>query len=38
MLQNKKKMDNDGEFTPGSTLDNIQKKNKMLKDLNTGNY
>ena len=38
MLQNKKKMDNDGEFTPGSTLDNIQKKNKMLKDFNTGNY
>ena len=38
MFQNKKKMDNDGEFTPGSTLDNIQKKNKMLKDLNTGNY
>ena len=38
MLQNKKKMDNDGEFTPGSTLDNVQKKNKMLKDLNTGNY
>ena len=38
MFQNKKKMDNDGEFTPGSTLDNVQKKNKMLKDLNTGNY
>ena len=38
MGKNKKKMDNDGEFTPGSTLDNIQKKNKMLKDLNTGNY
>ena len=38
MLQNKKKMDNDGEFTPGSTLDNVQKKNKMLKDLNPGNY
>ena len=38
MFQNKKKMDNDGEFTPGSTLDNVQKKNKMLKDFNTGNY
>ena len=38
MMQNKKKMDNDEKFTPGSTLDNIQKKNKMLKDLNTGNY
>ena len=38
MMQNKKKMDNDGQFTPNSTLDNIQKKNKMLKDLNSGNY
>ena len=38
MMQNKNKMDNDGQFTPGSTLDNIQKKNKMLKDLNSGNY
>ena len=38
MMQNKKKMDNDGQFTPNSTLDNIQKKNKMLKDLKTGNY
>ena len=38
MLQNKKKMDNDGEFTPGSTLDNVQKKNKILKDFNTANY
>ena len=38
MMQNKNKMENDGQFTPGSTLDNIQKKNKMLKDLNTGNY
>ena len=38
MMQNKKKMDNDRQFTPNSTLDNIQKKNKMLKDLNSGNY
>ena len=38
MMQNKKKMDNNGQFTPNSTLDNIQKKNKMLKDLNSGNY
>ena len=33
MLQNKQKMDQDGKFTPGSTMDNIQKKNQMLKDL-----
>ena len=37
-LQNKKKMDQGGKFTTGSTMDNIQKKNKMLNDLNTGNY
>ena len=33
MLQNKQKMDQGGQFTPGSTMDNIQKKNQMLKDL-----
>ena len=38
MKQNKDKMDKGGKFTPGSTMDNIQKKNKMLNDLNTGNY
>ena len=37
-MQNKKKMDQGGKFTPGSTMDNIQKKNKMLNDLKTGNY
>ena len=38
MQGNKNKMDKGGKFTPGSTMDNIQKKNKMLNDLNTGNY
>ena len=38
MNKNKKKMDQGGKFTPGSTMDNIQKKNKMLNDLKTGNY
>ena len=38
MMNNKKKMDQGGKFTPGSTMDNIQKKNKMLNDLKTGNY
>ena len=38
MGKNKKKMDKGGEFRKGSTMDNIQKKNKMLNDLNTGNY
>ena len=37
-LQNKKKMENDGEFRKNSMMDNIQKKNKMLKDLDSGNY
>ena len=37
-MQNKKKMDKGENFTKGSTMDNIQKKNKMLNDLNTGNY
>ena len=38
MKQNKDKMDKGGKFTPGSTMDNIQKKNKMLDDLKSGNY
>ena len=38
MGKNKKKMEKGGEFRKGSTMDNIQKKNKMLNDLNTGNY
>ena len=38
MMQNKKKMENDGDFTPNSTMDNIQKKNKMLDDFNSGKY
>ena len=38
MTKKKKKMDQDGQFTPGSTMDNIQKKNEMLKNFNTGNY
>ena len=38
MGKNKKKMEKGGEFRKGSAMDNIQKKNKMLNDLNTGNY
>jgi len=38
MGKNKKKMEKGEEFRKGSTMDNIQKKNKMLKDFNTGNY
>ena len=38
MGKNKKKMEKGGEFRKGSTMDNIQKKNKMLKDFNSGNY
>ena len=33
MNQNKKTMDQGGEFKKGSTLDNIQKKNQMYKDF-----
>ena len=33
MMQNKKKMENDGEFTPGSPLDVIQKKNKAIEEM-----
>ena len=33
MMKNKKKMDQGGQFTPGSTLDNMQKKNEMLKNM-----
>ena len=32
-LQNKEKMDKGGKFRPGSTMDNIQKRNQMLKDM-----
>ena len=32
-MQNKKKMDQGGKFTPGSTMDNIQKRNEMLKNM-----
>ena len=32
-MQNKKTMDQGGKFTPGSTMDNIQKRNQMLKDM-----
>ena len=38
MQGNKNKMDKGGKFTPGSTMDNIQKKNKMLNDFKSGNY
>ena len=38
MGKNKKKMEKGEEFRKGSMMDNIQKKNKMLNDLNTGNY
>ena len=33
MSKNKEKMDKGGKFTPGSTLDNIQKKNEILKGM-----
>ena len=32
MMKNKKTMDQGGKFRQGSTLDNIQKRNQMLKD------
>ena len=32
MRQKKKKMDDGGKFTPGSTMDNIQRKNQALRD------
>ena len=32
MQQNKKKMDQGGTFKKGSTMDNIQKRNQMMKD------
>ena len=38
MNKNKEKMDKGEKFRMGSTMDNIQKKNKILNDLNTGNY
>ena len=37
-MQNKKTMDQGGEFKKGSTMDNIQQKNQMLQNLKTGNY
>lgn len=33
MGKNKEKMDKGEKFTPGSTMDNIQKRNQMLKDM-----
>ena len=33
MNKNKKKMDQGEKFRPGSTMDNIQKKNEMLKNF-----
>ena len=33
MSKNKKKMEKGGEFRKGSTMDNIQKKNEMLKNF-----
>ena len=38
MNKNKQKMDKGEEFTKGSTMDNIQKKNQMLQNFKTGNY
>ena len=32
MQQNKKKMEQGGQFKKGSTMDNIQKRNQMMKD------
>ena len=32
MGKNKKKMEKGGEFRKGSTMDNIQKRNQMMKD------
>ena len=33
MIKNKKKMDQGGQFTPGSTMDNIQKKKELYKQM-----
>ena len=33
MTKNKKKMDQGGQFTPGSTMDNIQKKKELYKQM-----
>ena len=33
MNKNKKKMEKGEKFRPGSTMDNIQKKNEMLKNF-----
>ena len=32
-MQNKEKMESGGKFKPNSMMDNIQKKNQMLKDM-----
>ena len=32
MMNNKKTMDQGGQFKKGSTMDNIQKRNQMMKD------
>ena len=32
-MQNKEKMDKGGKFKPGSMMDNIQKRNQMLKNM-----
>ena len=32
MNKNKKKMEKGEEFRKGSTMDNIQKRNQMMKD------
>jgi len=32
-MQNKKKMEQGGQFKKGSTMDNIQKRNEMLKQM-----
>ena len=33
MNKNKKKMEKGEKFRPGSTMDNIQKRNEMLKNM-----
>ena len=33
MTKNKKKMDKGEKFTPGSTMDNIQKKKELYKQM-----
>ena len=38
MQKNKKTMDSGGSFRKGSTMDNIQKKNNMLKQLQNNSH